>query len=272
MRLEALSQFIVPLMFLAIWALTSLLNRDAQPLPQRPVRPGPRPDPGPGGAAAGMHGGSFSTDVRSEGSPSSAAPPSSPRRPGIDPNDPRTAERPARAPVRPAQGRTGGGKTRDPDVFVIDDELVFVDPVTRRQIGSTPLPTGTSGQRPSPRPAVARKPSRSRRPESPADRGRRSEPETQRVLSEQVSQSMAENRGVPMSLSPLTSGLTSLTSPSLGNAMSAAATVTSNDAPPSLSALQVSKMITDRGRLREMALLNELLGPPVSMRRSHRIR
>src|SRR4051794_15293960 len=44
MRLEILIQFIVPLTFLAIWALTSLLNRDAQPLPPRPGRP-----PGPGG-------------------------------------------------------------------------------------------------------------------------------------------------------------------------------------------------------------------------------
>ncbi len=44
MRFEILIQFIVPLMFLAIWALTSLLNRDAQPLPPRPTRP-----PGPGG-------------------------------------------------------------------------------------------------------------------------------------------------------------------------------------------------------------------------------
>ena len=47
MRIEILIQFIVPLMFLAIWALTSLLNRDAQPLPPRPGRPpgagGPRP-------------------------------------------------------------------------------------------------------------------------------------------------------------------------------------------------------------------------------------
>src|SRR5262249_37789374 len=44
MRLEILIQFIVPLTFLAIWALTSILNRDAQPLPPRPGRP-----VGPGG-------------------------------------------------------------------------------------------------------------------------------------------------------------------------------------------------------------------------------
>ena len=36
MKLEFLLQFMMPLTFLAIWALTSLLNRDAQPLPPRP--------------------------------------------------------------------------------------------------------------------------------------------------------------------------------------------------------------------------------------------
>lgn len=44
-----LFQFIVPLTFLAIWALTSLLNREAQPLPPRTGRPqgpsGPRSGP-----------------------------------------------------------------------------------------------------------------------------------------------------------------------------------------------------------------------------------
>jgi len=46
MRIEQLSHFIVPLAFAAIWALTSLFNREAQPLPPRAggVRPpGPRP-------------------------------------------------------------------------------------------------------------------------------------------------------------------------------------------------------------------------------------
>lgn len=51
MRPENLVQYIVPLTFLAIWALTSLFNRDAQPLPPRngdgrgPDPGGPRPVP-----------------------------------------------------------------------------------------------------------------------------------------------------------------------------------------------------------------------------------
>ena len=43
-------QIIISLAILALWALTSLLSRDAQPLPPRPVRgrspEGPRPNPG----------------------------------------------------------------------------------------------------------------------------------------------------------------------------------------------------------------------------------
>src|SRR4051812_14996454 len=49
MRFENIFQFIVPLTFFAIWALTSLFNREAQPLPPRSGRPlgpnGPRPMP-----------------------------------------------------------------------------------------------------------------------------------------------------------------------------------------------------------------------------------
>ena len=45
-QLNGLLHFIVPLTFLAIWALTTLLNRDSQPLPPRTGRaPGPRPVP-----------------------------------------------------------------------------------------------------------------------------------------------------------------------------------------------------------------------------------
>src|SRR5436190_34588 len=44
MRPENLFQFIVPLTFLAIWALTSLFNREAQPLPpKRPEADATRP-------------------------------------------------------------------------------------------------------------------------------------------------------------------------------------------------------------------------------------
>src|SRR3954454_21720661 len=50
MKIDQLFQFIVPLTFLAIWALTSLLNREAQPLPPRAGRP--KPPNGTGGSSS----------------------------------------------------------------------------------------------------------------------------------------------------------------------------------------------------------------------------
>jgi len=52
MHIDNLFQFIVPLTFLAIWALTSLFNREAQPLPPRVGRPQPPNGPGKGVASA----------------------------------------------------------------------------------------------------------------------------------------------------------------------------------------------------------------------------
>src|SRR4051812_916514 len=48
MHIDNLFQFIVPLTFLAIWALTALFNREAQPLPPRTGRPQPPGGPGMG--------------------------------------------------------------------------------------------------------------------------------------------------------------------------------------------------------------------------------
>lgn len=39
MRIENLLPLLVPLTFIALWAITSIFNRDAQPLPSRLVRP-----------------------------------------------------------------------------------------------------------------------------------------------------------------------------------------------------------------------------------------
>ena len=107
MRLEFLLQFIVPLTFLAIWALTSLLNRDAQPLPPRP---GAGRGPGPG-VGRGMAGGGFSPSGRGElAGPGRSA---SPARPASSPMVDRSA--PARWSSAPVQGRPGSGVSRAGD-------------------------------------------------------------------------------------------------------------------------------------------------------------
>src|SRR5437763_5119447 len=107
MKPEILLQFIVPLTFLAIWALTSLLNRDSQPLPPRPHRgPGSGdPRPGMGLPSAGRR--DLAGPARHQGSgrlPSSAA-----ERPGA-----------ARWAAPPTQGRPGGlGRSDGPDEGIV---------------------------------------------------------------------------------------------------------------------------------------------------------
>src|SRR5690348_13520704 len=107
MRLEFLLQFIVPLTFLAIWALTSLLNRDAQPLPPRPGS-GRGPGAGP---ARGTAGGGFSPSMR--GDLTGPARSSSPARPASSPMADRTV--PARWSPGPGPGRPASIASRAGD-------------------------------------------------------------------------------------------------------------------------------------------------------------
>ncbi len=94
-------QFIIPLGFLAIWALTSLFNREEQPLPPRAGRPqggdGPRPLPNPAGRPLE-------------------------RRP-----DPIAAREP---PMRWAP--QGGTATARPAPVRLDDDIVILDSEARR--------------------------------------------------------------------------------------------------------------------------------------------
>ncbi|MDR3618125.1 MAG: hypothetical protein P4L85_02155 [Paludisphaera borealis] len=267
MRLEILFQFIVPLTFLAIWALTSLLNRETQPLPPRPVRPGARPGPGqgPGGGrgigAAGERG-------QAEGTLQGAASRDPAfRTPGAPPeSEPRLAV-----------------NLNDANVYVMDDEVVFVDPVTNRRIMSAPIRNAAAAAaaaaavaaRGGPKPqrgTQSRKAGRGRRTAAPA-RPTQAEPETRRALSDQVGRSMSLSRSRPLDTAPLTSNLTPLS-----------ASMTSSSAPardlglerssagPLLQARDIKEMLGTPTKLRETIVLAEILQPPVSARRRLRSR
>jgi len=73
-----LFQFIVPLTFLAIWALTSLFNREAPPLPQRMGRPQP-----PGGPGSGPGGAILRSEALNRDPNLRWAPPAGSERPGV---------------------------------------------------------------------------------------------------------------------------------------------------------------------------------------------
>ena len=148
MRIEILIQFIVPLMFLAIWALTSLLNRDAQPLPPRPGRP-----PGAGGPRplTSMPG---QTEPRSPG-------------PGTPVQTP--ASSPLADPQTMWPGATSAPTAREraiqrPPLKNLDDAIVYIenDPTTRgtTRPASSPGPAAATaaGSRLPRRPSNAREP------------------------------------------------------------------------------------------------------------------
>lgn len=127
MRIDNLAQLIVPLILLAIWALTWLFNRDAQPIPPRSARaPGPNgggPRQSPSNSPSRMNDGRVPASA--QGGPTqrrnALGPddeililPQDPRRPqgATQPN--RQASPPAR---RPGEGRPSPKDTkRTPEV------------------------------------------------------------------------------------------------------------------------------------------------------------
>ena len=188
MRFEILVQFIVPLTFLAIWALTSLLNRDAQPLPPRPGRP-----PGPGGSSAAEPG------PRPGRRRAFRAGEPQPRRPAQPPRAERAlgpsrlvglAAAPASARPAPVDRRTGRC------------DRLHRGRARAARAADHAASGSAAGREPAPSPSARgptragqqRRAGRSRTaPGGPASRAR-SEPETHRALSDQVNQSLAKQR------------------------------------------------------------------------------
>ncbi|MGA2704529.1 MAG: hypothetical protein ABSH35_25965 [Isosphaeraceae bacterium] len=259
MRFEILIQFIVPLMFLAIWALTSLLNRDAQPLPPRPGRP-----PGAGGPRP--------LDLnRMPGQPE-------PRSSGLG----SLVQAPASSPLADQQtmwpGATSAPTAREravqrPPLQNMEDAIVYIenDPTRRgtTRPASSPGPAAgaSSGSR-LPRAAQQRKGTRGRAGTTSSAPGQgRAEPKTHRALSDQVNQSMALQRNKPLEITPLFTSLAPLSLPLSQASVAPRVQQERGTANPvTLSGLDIRKMLSSPGKLREFALLTEVLQPPVSLR------
>ncbi len=259
MKAELLLQFIVPLTFLAIWALTSLLNRDAQPLPPRPGRA-----PGAGGGPRPGMG------IPPAGRGEAAGPP---RSVGASRPAPSPVER--QAPVRwagpPAQGRPlGTGRAGGPD-----DGIVILESENRTSAGSTSSfsPSSSASTR-SARAATSRRATpRGRAPQAAAPKS--SESERPRLLTGLVSQPLGPKKGrtleiVPLStpISPINSPLTQVSQQTIPDMPHA----TTNKPIPTLTSSDLHSMLASPARLREIALLGELLQPPVALRGPRRPR
>ncbi len=289
-QLEILFQFIVPLTFLAIWALTSLLNRETQPLPRRPSRPGA---PGPGttpGATPGPRpearqapeleqatlqkmqgvdpsypGDNLGSETRRLAASSSLDDASS------RPNGPETPRRSAidrPAFERPAFDRTVAGSLDEPNVIVKENEVVFLDPLTGRRILSAPSSGGPGAvSRQVQRTPQNRKGNRVRRGKPDGVRQTKQEPETHRALSDQVQRSMSLMRNQPLEIKPLSTNIEALSTSMSSTATQGDYGLKRSTARPALDVETVKEMFTNHGRLREIALLSEVFLPPVSLRR-----
>jgi hypothetical protein len=249
-RLEILLQFIVPLTFLAIWALTSLLNRDAQPLPPRPGR-GPVPDAWRPGALPPTRGDSIS-QPRHQGSGRLASP---------------LAERPtgARWAGAQGQGRPGlPGRGVGPD-----DGIVIIESDTRgpSQPGSQFPPSGAVSTRGA-RGAAARRGTSRGRSVSGAAPAKSVESERPRALTGLVSQSLSQKKARPLEIAPLATPITPISSTPLTQSSAGPTTVQTAGAllRPALTGTELRAMFASPNKLREVALLTEILQPPVALR------
>jgi hypothetical protein len=223
-----LFQFIVPLTFLAIWALTSLLNREAQPLPPRTGRPQgpPGPRPGPVNAPRPLE-----------------------RRPELGARDPGARWSVPAPQPRPAPGRPANRA---------DDEILIIESEPRR----SPAPPGP---RPPAASSSQRRGNRAR--SNPAPAPKRQEPPTPRALTAAMVQENQGPLGRQLELSPLLKMQAPLSQPVSQEAAAGASappTPSAGLAPP--SSREIQTLLTSPARLREAFVVSELLGPPLALR------
>jgi hypothetical protein len=243
-------QFVVLLAIMALWALTSLLSREAQPLPARQAR-----GPGPNGLRPPVP-----INMADAGPPPrSVAAFDRPAATSLERGGPsRRGEAPP--PARPP----GRGLS-------VDDGIVIMGPDSRfpRPAGGGPTPSSSAAAK---RGAAARRGSRGRppvgsSPPKPPDPGK------PRALTTLVTQSMAQKRNRPLEMTPLSAPLSPINIPL--TQISTGAKIEhpgSPDSPPAFSSEALREMLANSKKLREVALLTELLQPPLALRRGRRLR
>jgi hypothetical protein len=252
---DLMIQILISLAILALWALTSLLSRDSQPLPPRPARArgpdGQRPAP---------------AFARNDQGPANPSRPTGDRAGGVL-SDSRLGTR----PLDPTQ--TAGRAPRR--VLPLSDDVRILDSDLRLARGNAGQPAASSsgvarGARKEPRRSSRGRSSTSPSPAKPAEAVRL------RALTSQVNQSMARAMGRPFEGTQLEAPLAALSSTSLTPlANKSAASEQDAEALPPGQATDVAAvraMLASPKRLREVAILSELLKPPLGLRRRGRFR
>ena len=249
MKIELLLNFIVPLMFLAIWALTSLLNRDSQPLPPRPGRLPSSGGSRPSSVSPVATQAELSAGSRYPASSQPAAPIgrgyTEPRSSGIG-----------------AQGRPGvAGKSgrSDEGIVILESE--------NRTLSPSFSPSTAAGNRSS-RTTPARRGTSRGRVSQPTPI-KTTEPERPRLLAGLTSQDLLSNKSRPLQITPLANPIAPIGTPTPQVSQGTTLDLpyrTSTKSQPVLSSDDLRDMLASPGKLREIALLGELLQKPVALR------
>lgn len=211
MDLQDIVKVIVPLTFLAIWALTAVFNKEENKLPPRPSGP-----PNPYGP-----------------------------RPGIPPRVAATGERPPALRWGPQNVATNPPRPGG------DDDIVILDsPRLARTVQPRNAPPRRS--RPKPSTTVVAK--------------------TTPIIAPKlglgnISQTVNQQLATPIGMESLTAPLTGVGSRPVASAASQAV---DHKAAPTIRAVSVAASLADPQRLREAILINELLQPPLALRRRMR--
>jgi hypothetical protein len=250
-----MNQILISLGILALWALTSLLSRDAQPLPPRPTRDRPddgkpRPQTLARGNQPAMAQSSRTTD-----------------RMATETIEARSGARSGEGSLASQYARAGARPSSD-DIRILESgPRPARPPATSAGGPRSPASALSPGSRTS-----SRKGSRARSGVNPAA-AKSAEPERQRALSSQIHKSMAQTAGRPLEITPLELPLESLSSSHVPLGSRGIVDLTRRQSIPSgLDALAVRKLISSPEKLREIAILTELLKPPLALRPGRRIR
>jgi hypothetical protein len=251
-----MNQILISLAILALWALTSLLSRDAQPLPPRPVRgrspEGPRPAPG------------LARNDQVEASQIRA---NSERLSGKM-TESRFSSRPFESSLsaRPNPGRDG---LSNDDIRILDSDPRGPRSVSGSSAAISPSAAPARGQR-----SQSRRNLRARTSASPS-LTKPVEPNRPRALTSQVNQSLAQAMGRPYEGLQLEAPLASLSSSLVPLATRGASSEhDKRELPqgPGMDVEAIRGMLASPSRLREIAFLSELLKPPLALRPRSRIR
>ena len=176
----------------------------------------------------------------------------------------RWTEPSAAGPTRPDPAR---GLANDEGIVILESDARGSRPFSGT-LSASPSATTTRN----PRGGQTRRGSRGRS-SSNANPTRPAEPGRPRALTTLVTQSMAQKQNRPLELTPLDAPFAPLGDPLTHLATSALREQPKSwDVPPAFDGAALRTMLASRNKLREVALLSEILQPPLALRRPRRPR